>query len=41
MPFNIEFGDQTTNGSIRIVAISGVLKIQKLVSGSWYDAAEF
>ncbi len=41
MPFNIEFGDQTTDGSIRIVATSGVLKIQKLVSGSWYDAAEF
>jgi hypothetical protein len=41
MPFNIEFGDQTTNGSVRIVATSGSLKIQKLVSGSWYDAVEF
>lgn len=40
MPFNIEFGDQTTNGSVRMVVTSGKIVFQKLSSGNWVDMQE-
>jgi|SRR5574344_84960 hypothetical protein len=41
LPFNLEFGDQTVDGSVRIVIASNSLKIEKRQSGSWYTAVEF
>lgn len=40
MPFNIEFGDQVSDGSVRIVVTSGKLVFQRLLSSSWIDIGE-
>lgn len=40
MPFNIEFGDQTSDGSVRVVVTSGKIVFQRLLSSVWIDMGE-
>jgi hypothetical protein len=40
MPYNIEFGDQTTDGSVRMVVTAGKIVFQRLLSSSWIDMQE-
>lgn len=37
----VYFGDPMTNGSFRITIVSGVLVIEKRISGSWENMGTF
>jgi hypothetical protein len=40
LPFNLEFGDQTVDGSVRVVVTSGKIVFQRLLSSVWIDMGE-
>ncbi len=41
IPFNIEFGSQTTDGSVRFVVTTTDIAIQRRIGGVWVDSARF
>ncbi len=40
IPFNLEFGDQTVDGSVRFVVTTTGITIQRRVSSAWYTCQE-